>query len=148
MSSVCATIGASSCYGLSFSLAREIVLNRFPKKIVSFNTRIRENKNHLFYYMLTLRFTPLVPNIVINVASPIVGLPFKYFFFATLFGLMPNNILLIKTGLTLSDLNDFNQSNMQNLGILLVISGLSLIPTFIKRRMEKNEKNPKKEWYN
>ena len=37
--------------------------------------------------MLFLRFTPLLPNVSINVAAPIVGLPFKYFFFGTLFGI-------------------------------------------------------------
>jgi hypothetical protein len=36
--------------------------------------------------MLFLRFTPLIPNVSINVSGPIVGLPFKYFFFGTLFG--------------------------------------------------------------
>jgi uncharacterized membrane protein YdjX (TVP38/TMEM64 family) len=38
--------------------------------------------------MLFLRFTPLIPNVSVNVAAPIVGLPFKYFFFGTLFGII------------------------------------------------------------
>lgn len=60
--------------------------------------------------MLFLRFTPLIPNISVNVASPIVGLPFKYFFFGTLFGLMPGNFIHLRTGLALQELNDINTS--------------------------------------
>ncbi|WP_289460176.1 VTT domain-containing protein, partial [Klebsiella pneumoniae] len=54
--------------------------------------------DNLFFFLLFLRITPIVPNIVINVASPIVGVPFKYYFFATLFGLMPANLMHVSTG--------------------------------------------------
>jgi uncharacterized membrane protein YdjX (TVP38/TMEM64 family) len=37
---LCATFGASACYGLSYSLARGIVLNRFPGAIVKFNKKV------------------------------------------------------------------------------------------------------------
>jgi hypothetical protein len=36
--------------------------------------------------MLFLRLTPLIPNWFVNVSSPIVGMPFAYFFFGTLLG--------------------------------------------------------------
>jgi uncharacterized membrane protein YdjX (TVP38/TMEM64 family) len=36
--------------------------------------------------MLFLRLTPLVPNWFVNIASPIVGMPVKYFSLGTLFG--------------------------------------------------------------
>lgn len=42
--------------------------------------------------MLFLRFTPLIPNVSINVSGPIVGLPFKYFLFGTLFGIELYNL--------------------------------------------------------
>lgn len=51
--------------------------------------------------MLFLRFTPLVPNWFVNLASPIVGMPIKYFCIGTLLGLMPLNIIHINAGLTL-----------------------------------------------
>ncbi len=71
--------------------------------------------------MLFLRFTPLIPNVSVNVAAPIVGLPFKYFFFGTLFGkyqyiilllkgLMPANIIHLRTGLALKELTDMSTS--------------------------------------
>lgn len=36
--------------------------------------------------MLFLRLTPLIPNWFVNIASPIVGMPVKYFSLGTLFG--------------------------------------------------------------
>lgn len=76
------------------------------------------NKDNLLFYILFLRFTPLVPNVSINVSAPIVGLPFKYFFFGTLIGtataltlgLMPGNIIHIRTGLAIQELNDLSTS--------------------------------------
>lgn len=43
---LCATFGASACYGLSYSLARGIVLNRFPSAIVSFNRKVLHTTHH------------------------------------------------------------------------------------------------------
>ena len=42
--------------------------------------------------MLFLRFAPVIPKLTINIASPIVGVPFSYFFFGSFNG----KILLIK----------------------------------------------------
>lgn len=69
----CATTGASNCYLLSHTLGRGIVLNKFPDLLLKFNRKIKANKDHLVYYMLFLRLTPLVPNVFVNIASPIVG---------------------------------------------------------------------------
>lgn len=85
--------------------------------------------------MLFLRFTPLVPNLSVNVSAPIVGLPFKYFFFGTLFGLMPGNIILIRTGLALYELNDINNS-LPVIMSLIVLSFVALLPTLFKKKLK------------
>ncbi len=36
--------------------------------------------------MIFLRFTPLVPNWFVNIASPIVGIPYAYFGIGTFLG--------------------------------------------------------------
>jgi uncharacterized membrane protein YdjX (TVP38/TMEM64 family) len=41
-------------------------------------------KDSLLYFMIFLRITPLVPNSFVNMASPVVGIPFHIFFFGTL----------------------------------------------------------------
>jgi uncharacterized membrane protein YdjX (TVP38/TMEM64 family) len=36
--------------------------------------------------MLFLRLTPLIPNWFVNLGSPLVGMPYKYFIIASIFG--------------------------------------------------------------
>ena len=54
--------------------------------------------------MLFLRLTPLVPNWFVNLGSPLVGIPYKYFLGASIIGLMPMNFILMKTGQTLKEI--------------------------------------------
>jgi len=46
--------------------------------------------------MLFLRITPTLPNTFINMASPIVDIPFHIFFTATLVGLIPASYITVK----------------------------------------------------
>jgi len=133
---LCATFGASACYGLSFVLARGLVIKYFPTHLAKFSHKVHANRQNLFWYMLFLRITPLIPNWFVNVSSPIVGIPFRTFFFGTLFGLMPANIIHIRTGLAL---NDMQQIGMNLTGILSLgaLAFLALIPTLFKSKIEK-----------
>jgi uncharacterized membrane protein YdjX (TVP38/TMEM64 family) len=84
-------------------------LRKFPALFNKFNGMVDSNRKNLFWYMLFLRLTPLIPNWFVNLGSPLVGMPYKYFIIASIFGiyyfiilgLMPNNFILIQTGLTL-----------------------------------------------
>ena len=58
---------------------------------------VSANRSNLFWYMLFLRLTPLIPNWFVNLASPLVGIPYLYFLFASMFGMMPMNFILIQT---------------------------------------------------
>ncbi|RZR73845.1 hypothetical protein BHM03_00028847, partial [Ensete ventricosum] len=55
--------------------------------LISFQVAKRREK--LLNYMLFLRVTPMLPNTFINVASPIVDVPYHIFFLATIIGLIP-----------------------------------------------------------
>lgn len=51
--------------------------------------QVTKRREKLLNYMLFLRVTPTLPNTFINLASPIVDVPYHIFFFATLIGLIP-----------------------------------------------------------
>lgn len=51
-----------------------------------------------------MRITPIVPNWFINISSPILDVPISIFFSATFIGLMPANVIHVKTGLMLNDI--------------------------------------------
>lgn len=93
--------------------------------------------------MMFLRLTPLIPNWFVNLGSPLVGMPYVYFIVATFFGtllsnagLMPNNFILIQTGLTLKEIDKIGVSPKVFV-MLLGLGFLALIPTFISKRYEK-----------
>ena len=65
--------------------------------------KLEYHREDLIYYLLFLRITPLVPNFFINISSPHLKVPLWKFFLATLLGLMPLNVVHIKTGLMLNE---------------------------------------------
>ena len=63
-----------------------------------------------------------------NVASPIVGIPYYVFLVGSAVGILPWTFLLVRSGLTIESIStlgfDFN-----TLGSLVLIGSLALLPT-------------------
>eukprot|EP00744_Colponema_vietnamica_P002607 GILI01004056.1.p1 GENE.GILI01004056.1~~GILI01004056.1.p1 ORF type:complete len:270 (+),score=91.16 GILI01004056.1:66-812(+) len=131
---LCATFGASACYGMSYLLGNGLVQKFFSHIFVPFREKVQQQRESLFFYMLFLRITPLLPNWFINISSPLVGVPFSYFFFATLFGLMPGNIITVRMGLTLGNLDRIGP-DFQTILSLFGIGLIALLPTLIKNKL-------------
>ena len=134
-----ATVGASICYALSYRTARNLVERTFPVMLDAFRQRIAAaNGDRLFFYLLFLRISPLLPNWFINVASPLIGIPYRTFLFATLFGLIPANYIHITTGNTLHSLGDDTSSSsgwydtLYRMALLTLIAVIALVPAFAK----------------
>jgi uncharacterized membrane protein YdjX (TVP38/TMEM64 family) len=135
--SLCASTGATLCYLLSKSVLRGFIVNLQEKRIATFATKIHKNRRNIFFYFISLRFSPVFPNLFVNLASPIVGVSVKTFFFGTLLGLIPLNIIHIKTGSTLDSITDLKASPM-DIGFLSLISIAVLIPTFFNNKKMKS----------
>jgi uncharacterized membrane protein YdjX (TVP38/TMEM64 family) len=93
-----------------------------------------ENRNNLPWFMLFLRFTPLIPNVLVNMGSPIVGMPIHIFAIGTFLGLMPANIVHIRTGMEVTNF-DPSKSGLKLIGMMLVLSAMSLIPTYFTKKI-------------
>ncbi|KAG9140532.1 hypothetical protein Leryth_016038 [Lithospermum erythrorhizon] len=93
------TAGASSCFFLSKLIGRPIVSWLWPEKLRVFQAEIAKHRDKLLNYMLFLRVTPTLPNLFINLASPIVDIPFHIFFFATVIGLIPAAYITVRVSL-------------------------------------------------
>ena len=91
-----ATAGASSCFFLSKLIGRPLVSWLWPEKLRFFQAEIAKRRDSLLNYMLFLRITPTLPNLFINLASPIVDVPFHIFFLATLIGLIPASYITVR----------------------------------------------------
>ena len=137
--SLCATFGASMCYALSFYFGKGIIIRAYPLKVVEANKKIQENRENLFFYLLFLRITPIVPNWLINLSSPIVGVPFLTFVSATFVGLMPANFIHINAGMTLATIEHVGLS-YDSVIFLLILAFVALIPTIMLKNSK--QKSP------
>lgn len=129
-----ATAGASSCYFLSKVIGRPLVFSLWPDKLSFFQEQVARRRECLLNYMLFLRLTPTLPNTFINVASPIVDVPYHIFFLATIIGLIPAAYVTVKAGIalgelqSLGDLYDFN-----SIATLFLIGVVSITPTLMSK---------------
>lgn len=69
------TAGSCSCYGMSCLLWRPIARAVWADRIEGFKSEVAKRRHDLLSYIIFLRVTPMLPNVFINVASPIVGVP-------------------------------------------------------------------------
>jgi uncharacterized membrane protein YdjX (TVP38/TMEM64 family) len=69
------TAGACSCYGMSCLLWRPIARAVWADRLDGFRSEVAKRRHDLLSYIIFLRVTPMLPNVFINVASPIVGVP-------------------------------------------------------------------------
>ncbi|KAH7654758.1 putative membrane protein [Dioscorea alata] len=130
-----ATSGASSCYFLSKLIGRPLANWLWPEKLRFFQSEIAKRRDKLLNYMLFLRITPTLPNTFINVASPIVDIPFHVFFFATLIGLIPTSYITVRAGLALGDLKSVRDLyDFKTLVVLFFIGFVSISPTILKKK--------------
>jgi uncharacterized membrane protein YdjX (TVP38/TMEM64 family) len=120
---------------MSNTLAKQLVVRKFSTLFTKFNKMVQNNYDKLFWYMLFLRFTPLIPNWFVNLASPLVGIPYHYFLVGSFIGLMPMNFILIQTGQTLKEIESIGLKT-QHFVTLFALAILSLIPTFVGKKYE------------
>lgn len=132
-----ATAGASSCYFLSKLIGRPLVFSMWPDKLSFFQSQVAKRKDNLLNYMLFLRVTPTLPNTFINVASPIVDIPYHIFFLATSIGLIPAAYVTVRAGIALGDLRSLSDLyDFQSIATLFLIGIVSVTPTLMSKNKE------------
>ncbi|XP_062516880.1 transmembrane protein 41A-A-like isoform X2 [Corticium candelabrum] len=127
--------GATCCYTLSRLFGISIINYFFKKHFESFQSKVSENNDGLFFFLLFLRLFPMTPNWLINIASPLVGVPIHLFFLSVFIGLMPYNFLCCQAGVVLSQLTSLGDLFSWKVVIQLAVGALaSLIPGLYFRR--------------
>lgn len=136
---VAATIGASLLF-LSTKIASQDIEKKWVQKM-------QEGfQKNAFSYLLTLRLIPIFPFVAINLAAALLQIPFRTFFFGTLFGIIPGSFVYISLGVALREViqkPNFAPDLILDPKILLAFIGLgllSLLPVFYKK-FQKNHSN-------
>ncbi|XP_002974093.2 uncharacterized membrane protein At4g09580 [Selaginella moellendorffii] len=136
-----ATAGACSCYFLSKLVGRPLLNWLWPDKLAFFRDEVAKRKDKLLNYMLFLRITPTLPNTFINVASPIVDIPFDTFFWATAIGLVPAAFVTVRAGLALGELQSLRDLyDLKTIATLFFIGLVSIVPTVFASKPTEQEK--------
>lgn len=136
----CATAGATFCNLLSSALAGPVFERFAPAQLARMRSLVQENRHRLFWFMLFLRFTPLVPNWAVNAAAPLVGVPLGVFVASTALGLLPANFIHCSTGVALRNIGSAAASSSSlsdsagSIALLFGLQFLALLPALLMRR--------------
>ncbi|OXA43393.1 transmembrane protein 41A [Folsomia candida] len=116
--------GASSCFLVSKYFGKEILVRYAPHRVAYFQKMVekRREERALFKFLVSIRVFPMSPNWLINMCSPIVGVPLGTFFLSVLLGLAPYNFLTVNAGSALADLD-----SLDDIISLRVAFGLGLL---------------------
>jgi len=129
---ILANLGPLLAYSLSAYTGKPIVATLFPSKLDGLRRQVDSHGSNLLGFLIFLRVSPF-PNFLINMASPVVGVPLRSFMLATFIGLLPNTLALVSMGVTLKELTSLN-SGMGMMGLIGVLAFAAVLPGIFKKR--------------
>eukprot|EP00469_Lotharella_globosa_P017701 CAMPEP_0167823010 /NCGR_PEP_ID=MMETSP0112_2-20121227/7872_1 /TAXON_ID=91324 /ORGANISM="Lotharella globosa, Strain CCCM811" /LENGTH=257 /DNA_ID=CAMNT_0007724557 /DNA_START=17 /DNA_END=790 /DNA_ORIENTATION=+ len=98
--------GGLCAYYLSHLMLRETVTKRFPSLFTKLRKSIESFGSNIWFAMIFLRVTPLVPNWFVSLGAPMVDMPPHVFFFGGMIGFIPSGIFHCLNGRALKQLVD------------------------------------------
>eukprot|EP00117_Sycon_ciliatum_P023168 scpid78651/ scgid19770/ Transmembrane protein 41A len=131
--------GATCCFLLSKYFGRPILETYFPHRLSSMEQSVHSNQHRLFFFLVSLRLFPMTPNWMINVVSPLAGVPISQFFVSVLIGLAPYNFLCVQGGLIVSQLQAV--SDLFSLRIVIMLASMALVSTLPAMLISKPSSN-------
>jgi uncharacterized membrane protein YdjX (TVP38/TMEM64 family) len=134
------TLGATSAFLMSAILNLKAIVERFvPSKLQMFRDQIEKHREGLFFYLLFLRISPMLPNWFINIASPVLNIPFLHFFFATMIGIAPQTFIAVNTGVYVNEMMEDELGsgnpllNWKTISLLFGIAFMALLPVLLRK---------------
>lgn len=140
---IVSTLGSACNFLLVRWQLKDVVTTLFPQRVASLAAEVRRHRAHLLHYALFLRVTPIFPAWFINVASPIVEIPFHVFLIATAVGHQPHNVLAIQAGRSLQTMQSLHDLyTLPNVMLLLGIGVVAILPKLFKVLLKKKMGGP------
>ncbi len=151
--SVAATVGATGVFLIARTSIGDALVSRAGRRIRALAEGFRADA---FSYLLFLRFLPLVPFWITNLASALFGVPLKTFVLATQIGLIPGTYAFAVAGSSLGGVLDAHEEvraaclaagqhpckldfsiksliTPQFIAAFVVLGILALVPVLVKR---------------
>ncbi len=136
---IAATVGATAAFIATRYLLRDIVLEKFGQKLQGMN---RELEVRGFSYLLFLRFVPIFPFFLINLAAGLTSLPLRTFFLATAVGIIPGGFVYVNAGASLASVNSISDvASPRILGSFGLLALFAIIPALYARLKNHHNKD-------
>jgi uncharacterized membrane protein YdjX (TVP38/TMEM64 family) len=129
------TFGSTICYFLSKTFAQSLVA-RYPQRLEQVKRLLKES-NGMLPGFLFMRITPILPNWLVTIASPHVGINLPIFVVGTFLGVMPVSYLHVSAGEALDNLSS-NDISIFTPRKLLGIFAVGLLPFAVQRIFAKS----------
>lgn len=111
LSIVAATVGATVVYLVARSTLRDVLVAKAGPRLKRFAEGFRENA---FNYLLFLRFVPVFPFWLVNLAPGLLGVPFRTYVLATTLGVIPGTFAFALAGNGLDSVIEAQQAAHQS----------------------------------
>lgn len=116
-----ATTGAAWAFLITRYLAGDLIQNRYGERLRAFNT---EMDHHGQNYLLTVRFIPLFPFFLVNIAAGMTRIPLSTFLWTTSVGILPGGFVYTYAGSQLATIR--SPGDILSGGILAAFALLAL----------------------
>jgi uncharacterized membrane protein YdjX (TVP38/TMEM64 family) len=138
---ISASMGAMVPYLVAKFLIGDYITSKILHKARFMEKNIKQNQ---FFYILSLRFLPIIPFWFINLAAGSLKVRSGVFFLATFVGIIPASFIYVNIGASLTAViqtsNSLDIKSFLDIRIfiaLFLLAILSFIPTLIKRNKTK-----------
>ncbi|VUZ57006.1 unnamed protein product [Hymenolepis diminuta] len=132
----CSAVGASCCYLIFRFLGRHTILKFFPEQIAVCQRLMRRFNNMMGFTIFLFRLSPIVPNWLVNISSPLLGVPLVDFFMGTFIGVVPLSLFFVKAGTMLQELTDVGVTSVASVYTLALYAVISIAPIFFQNQVK------------
>ncbi|KAE9419891.1 hypothetical protein Angca_003283, partial [Angiostrongylus cantonensis] len=118
-------LGASGCFLLSAVFMRPIIDRFFSHRLLTLRRKIASERDRLFLFLVGTRVLPFCPHWLLNICSPFMGVSLLMHAATILLGdgLIPYNVLCVRAGRLLADLNTIHDVlDLQTIAELLAVA--------------------------
>ena len=144
-----AVVGASGLFLIVQAGLRPMVDKKLRSNLLFRDISVGILKNQ-FRYLLFLRFMPIFPFWIVNLAPAILGIRFRIFFLTTAVGILPGTFIIAGIGQKLRrvsepSLNFVNEltSDPQFILLFVALSFITVLPIIWRWRRDKRDKDKK-----
>ncbi|TPP62138.1 Transmembrane protein 41B variant [Fasciola gigantica] len=135
--SFCSAVGATCCYLLAGFIGSKLLMYLIPKEIEECRVLIQKYRHAMFFCICLLRISPLIPNWLVNVSSPIIEIPILHFFLGTLVGVVPLSLVFVKAGTVLQELTDMGMTSLTSVYTLIGLAVFSVLPLLFRKQIKR-----------